>query len=125
MFNPLLFKLIGVAVLLGSVFLAGYNTAHKFDTAALAKAQAAAQQQYDAKDTAYNTIANNYEKWKANNAPTIVTRNKLVTQIVKTPIYLNLCLDSSGLSVANNALTRQPSVASQPDTTVPAVDTTK
>ncbi len=121
----LLLKFVGVAVLLGGVFLSGYNTAHKFDVAAQAKQQVEAQAKYVAKDTAYNQIANDYEKLKASNVKTIVTRNKLVTQIIKTPIYRNVCLDPNGLSVANSALTRQPSDTSKPDATLPAVDTTK
>lgn len=125
MFSPLLLKLIGLAVLAGGIFFAGYNTKGKFDTAALAKAQAAAEAVYKAKDVAYNQVASDLEKAKSVHQVQTKVITKRVVQIVQHPIYSNVCLDPDGVSVVNDAINRKPTNPAQPDTAMPSPDNPK
>lgn len=125
MFSPLLLKLIGIAILCGGLFFAGYNTKGKFDVAAQAKAQADAEKQYKAKDVAYNQIASDLEKAKSVHQVQTKVITKRVVQIVQHPVYSNVCFDPDGVSVVNDAITRKPATSTQPDTAMPSPDNPK
>lgn len=109
--------------MVGGIFFAGYNTKGKFDSAASAKAQAAAEAVYKAKDVAYNQVSADLEKAKSVHQVQTQVITKRVVQIVQHPVYSNVCLDTDGVSVVNDAINRKPTTTPEPAPALPSTGT--
>ena len=116
---------IGIVILSSVSFYEGHHLAVVSEKATAAEQAQLAAQKYQAKDLAYNQIAQQLEASKNEHIVSNQAVSKVVTRIITKPIYSNVCLDSDGLSAANAALAGQPPSTGGTPSLVPTPDTTK
>ena len=92
--------LIVIAVFFGIGYYV-YDSGYKQCTEDMIAKQAKADKIQQDK---YNTIAQELEDTKKNREDNVRTITKTVSKIIEKPVYTNNCLDNSGLSIANQAI---------------------
>lgn len=118
------YKLLIIVLAIGGAFGYGDYYGRRMNNASWEAKYAAAQQeaalQYAAKVEAFNKLADDYERAKADRKVVYETITKTVDRIVDRPVYRNVCIDDDGLRQINAALAGKRADSSQPVAAVPA-----
>lgn len=111
-------KLLGLLVLLGALW-ASYEYI-RYDAVQDYKAKVELAQAKIDKQTReeYNTLSAKYEELKTKRQQNARVIEKQVDRIVEIPVYSNVCLESNGLSILNDAI--KGTNPGKPTTTLPA-----
>lgn len=106
-----------IAFLFGAYVWVGHNAVEDYKTEQVvlqAKADAAQQAKY-------NKLAEDYEKLKSTRQGNVNTITRTYEKVIEKPIYSTVCIEPSGLQLANEAIAGKPS--SQLDAKVPSNQT--
>jgi hypothetical protein len=120
-YKALLWIAVAAALFFAGWTAQGWRLNAKHDAEQLAQAKQA-KEAYDAKAKQYNEAAQALEAAKNEREIVYRTITKQVEKVVERPVYRNVCLDSGGLQLINDALAGRAADPGQPAPNLPSAD---